>query len=79
MDLGVGPSITVPTATDDSLGSGKWSAGATAVALAQPDWGTYGVLVRQLWSFAGDSDRADVSQGLVEGFVNYNLMTDGIC
>ncbi len=70
---GVGPSITVPTATDDSLGSGKWSAGATAVALAQPDWGTYGVLVRQLWSFAGDSDRADVSQGLVEGFVNYNL------
>lgn len=70
---GVGPSVTLPTATDDSLGSGKWSGGATAVALTQPEWGTYGVLVRQLWSFAGDSDRADVNQGLVEAFVNYNL------
>jgi hypothetical protein len=54
---GVGPSINLPTASDDQLGSGKWSAGITAVALTQPDWGTMGVLGRQLWSFAGDSDR----------------------
>jgi hypothetical protein len=26
-----------------------------------------------LWSFAGDSDRADVNQSLIEPFVNYNL------
>ena len=32
-----------------------------------------GFLARQLWSFAGDSDRADVNQFLVEPFVNYNL------
>ena len=70
---GIGGSITAPTATDDRLGSGKWSAGPTAVGLVQPKWGTYGMLVRHLWSFAGDSDRRSVNQSLIEPFVNYNL------
>ena len=70
---GVGPSITAPTAKDDRLGSGKWSAGASAVALNQPGWGTWGGLVRHLWSFDGDKNRADVNQTLFEPFVNYNL------
>jgi len=39
----------------------------------QPGWGTYGGLVRHLWSFAGDDDRSDVNQTLFEPFVNYNL------
>ncbi len=70
---GVGPSLNMKTATDDELGSGKWSAGPTAVALTQSGWGTMGVLGRQLWSFAGDSDRKDVNQFLLEPFLNYNL------
>lgn len=70
---GLGPSITAPTATDDQLGSGKWSTGPTMVLLDQPKWGSMGVLMRQLWSFAGDSDRSKVSQFLLEPFVNYNL------
>jgi hypothetical protein len=70
---GIGPSITFPTATDGQLGSRKWSAGPTAVALAQPKPWTVGVLARQLWSFAGDSDRNEVSQFLLQPFVNYNL------
>ena len=70
---GVGPSITLPTATEDQLGSGKWSAGPTGVVLVQPGWGTYGLLLRQLWSFAGDDDRSEVNQMLIEPFVNYNL------
>jgi hypothetical protein len=70
---GIGPSITLPTATSDQLGSEKWSTGPTAVVLFQPKWGTYGMLGRHLWSFAGDSDRDDVNQSLLEPFVNYNL------
>jgi hypothetical protein len=70
---GIGPSITAPTATDDRLGSGKWSGGASAVALVQPEWGTYGGLIRHLWSFDGDDSRPDVNQSLIEPFVNYNL------
>jgi hypothetical protein len=70
---GIGPSITLKTASKDQLGSGKWSAGASGVVLWQPKWGTFGGLVRQLWSFAGDDDRADVNQFLIEPFINYNL------
>ena len=70
---GVGPSITFPTATDDQLGSDKWSTGPTAVVLSQPKWGSMGLLVRHLWSVAGEDNRADVNQSLIEPFVNYNL------
>lgn len=59
---GVGPVFLIPTATDDLLGTGKWGAGPTAVALRQTSSGwTYGALVNQIWSFAGDSNRANVS------------------
>lgn len=70
---GVGPSINMPTASDDQLGSGKWSAGITGVALTVPSWGSTGILGRHLWSFAGDSNRKDVNQTLIEPFLNYNL------
>ena len=70
---GVGPTITMPSASEKELGSGKWSTGPTGVVLFQPKFGTYGMLGRHLWSFAGDSDRADVNQSLIEPFLNYNL------
>jgi hypothetical protein len=70
---GIGPSLMMNTATDDQLGSGKWSAGPTAVVLIQPKPWTIGLLGRQLWSFAGDSDRKNVNQLLLEPFFNYNL------
>jgi hypothetical protein len=43
------------------------------VILVQPGLGTYGLLVRQLWSFAGDDDRNSVNQMLIQPFFNYNL------
>ena len=70
---GIGPSITFPTATNDQLGSGKWSGGVSAVVLAQPKPWTVGFLARQLWSFAGDGDRQDVNQFLLQPFTMYNL------
>ena len=70
---GLGPSMTFRSATDDQLGSGKWSAGVTGVILSQPKPWSIGMLGRQLWSFAGDENRADVSQFLMQPFVNYNF------
>jgi hypothetical protein len=70
---GLGPSITFKSATDEQLGSGKWSAGPTVVLLSQPKPWSIGVLARHLWSFAGEDDRADVSQFLIQPFVNYNF------
>jgi len=70
---GVGPIFQFPTATDDSLGQGKWGAGPTAVALTVHGPWVLGALVNNVWSFAGDSDRRDVNQMLLQPFVNYNL------
>jgi hypothetical protein len=73
---GIGPTLTMPTATDRALGSEKWSAGPSVVVLTTPKPWVIGVLARNIWSFAGDSNRADVNQLLVQPFVNYN-MADG--
>lgn len=70
---GVGPSLSLRTATTDRVGTQKWSAGPTAVGLVTSQPWVAGVLVRQLWSFAGKSEREDVNQTLIQPFVNYNL------
>lgn len=70
---GLGVSVAAPSATKDSLGTGKWSAGPTGIILFQSNWGSYGALARHLWSFAGSSSRKKVNQTLVEPFLNYNL------
>jgi hypothetical protein len=70
---GVGPAFVLPTATEDRYASDKWSAGATVVALSMPGNWVYGVLAQNVWSFAGDSDAADVNAFLFQYFLNYNL------
>ncbi|NQT82616.1 neuromedin U [bacterium] len=70
---GAGPVLSFPTATDDVLGTEKWSAGPSVVALTMPGRWVLGGLVSNLWSFAGDSDRAHVNQMLLQHFVNYNF------
>ena len=73
---GVGPTFTLPTATDSRLGTSKWSMGPAAVALSiQGPW-VFGALANQQWSFAGWGD-TDVSAMLIQPFVNYNL-PDGL-
>jgi hypothetical protein len=70
---GVGPSFNLPTATSTPLGSAKFSMGPAAVALIMPKPWVIGTLARQLWSVAGPSNLADVSQLLLQPFVNYNM------
>lgn len=70
---GVGPVFLLPTATDESLGTGKWGIGPTAVMVVTDGAWVYGALVNNIWSVAGDSDRPDVSQFLLQPFINYNL------
>ena len=67
---GVGPVLLVPTATDELLGSEKWGAGPTAVALRQTQSGwTYGVLANHIWSFAGEDERADINATYLQPFL----------
>jgi hypothetical protein len=70
---GIGPSFNLPTATAKPLGSSKFSMGPAAVALMMPKPWVIGTLVRQLWSVAGPSNRPNVSQLLLQPFVNYNM------
>jgi len=70
---GIGPTIIFKSATDDRMGLGKWSIGPTmAIARMQYPW-VHGVLLRNIWSFAGDSDRPKVNFFLIQPFVNYNF------
>lgn len=57
--LGVGPGLIVPTASENVIGSGKWSAGVTGLYLNTKTKGLqFGVLAQQFNSFAGESGRA---------------------
>lgn len=68
---GAGPVFLLPTATDELLGTEKWGAGPTAVALRQSGPWTYGGLFNHIESFAGDSKRPGVSATLVQPFVSH--------
>ena len=69
---GIGPTMTLPTATDRDLGSGQWSMGPAAVALTVQGHWVYGALMNNQWSFAGWGDKP-VNAMLLQWFVNYNL------
>ena len=68
---GAGPVLLLPTATDETLGSEKWGIGPTAVVLRQTGPWTIGALANHIESFAGESQRADVSATFVQPFVSY--------
>ena len=70
---GVGPILLFPTATDDMLGTGKFGVGPSGLALTQTGRWSIGVIFNNIWSIAGDSDRADVNAFLTQPFVTYNL------
>ena len=73
---GIGPSLYFPTATDNDLGTKKWGAGASAVALKMDGKFVYGGLISNVWSFAGSGQDAGVQRVnamTFQPFVNYNL------
>lgn len=70
---GVGAAMDMPTATDPLLGAGKWTAGPSILALKQTKTWTFGLVARQMWSFAGDADRADVNYTYCNPWIYYTF------
>jgi hypothetical protein len=70
--LGVGPTCTLPTATDPLLGAGKWDLGPSVVVLTMQGPWVFGALANNQWSYAGWGDHS-INQMLVQPFINYNL------
>jgi len=68
---GLGPTFTIPTATDSKLGNGEFTLGPAGVALVMHGPWVFGALANQQWSVTGWGD--SVSQLLIQPFVNYNL------
>ena len=71
--LGYGPTLLLPTATSVWTGQGKWGAGPTAVIVVSSKKVVYGFLANNIWSFAGNAERANVNQALYQAFTSFTL------
>lgn len=67
--LGVGPSLSMPTATSPMLGTGKWSAGLAGTFITKVAGLRVGILAQQFISFAGDTEREDQNYMVFQPFV----------
>jgi hypothetical protein len=70
---GGGVALGLPTATDQALGSEKWTAGPSIVVLYQPKGWTVGTLIQNSWSYAGSDSRGDVNFFYSQIFITKNL------
>ena len=71
--FGAGPLLVIPTAAEDTLGTGKWQAGVAGVYVAPQSWGLIGGLATYQQSFAGDSSRQRVQNATLQPILFYNL------
>jgi hypothetical protein len=70
---GVGPSLTIPSASNEVLGTEKWLLGPAFVVFKDiGSWST-GLLISNAWSIGGESDRADVNAGFMQPWFYYNF------
>jgi len=69
---GIGPTFTLPTATDRNLGAGQFSIGPAGVVLTMQGHWVFGALMNNQWSVVGWGDKP-VNAMLLQPFINYNL------
>jgi hypothetical protein len=79
IQIGVGPLLTMPTATDPSLGTGKWQAGPAAVAVSATPSRLLGPLLQWQHSFAGQSGRPGAQSLTAQPFGIFNLPEGCTC
>jgi hypothetical protein len=65
---GFGPVLEMPTG-GSIRGTQKWSAGPSLVVLVQPGEWTFGALINNTWSFAGNSNSDDVNHMMLNVFL----------
>ena len=72
--FGIGPIVTIPTATSSKLGSGKWQAGvAMAGYFARSNVIQLGILATWQHSFAGSSNRNKVHIATIQPFMMWQM------
>jgi hypothetical protein len=71
--FGLGPVLLLPTASDGALGAEKWAAGPALGFVAQNPGYIWGLFNQNLFSFAGNDDRDEVSLSILQPIFNYSL------
>lgn len=72
--VGIGPMLTMPTATNDAIGTGKWQGGFAFVAfIAKSPIFQFGGLITWQASFAGDENRSSTNTTAVQPFYFWQL------
>lgn len=69
----IGPQFSFPTATDDLLGSGKFSLGPLGLLLYQTSSVTTGMSANHIWSVLGAGSRPDVNQTELQPFIAWHI------
>lgn len=69
--LGFGPAFLVPTSTDKFLGTEKFGVGPSALVMHQGKGLSIGFIANQIWSVAGNKDRADFNQFYTQIFLTH--------
>jgi hypothetical protein len=70
---GLGPTFIFPTATNDNLGTEKWSIGPAGMAMYMDPMFKAGFIAQQWFSYAGKDDRPDVSKANIQPLFYYSL------
>jgi hypothetical protein len=73
IEVGIGPQLTIPTATDDLLGTDKWEIGLIATAVKPTPEGVFGATIQWETSFAGPNSAPDVSTFTLQPLLFFNL------
>ncbi|RZK68229.1 MAG: hypothetical protein EOO95_00350 [Pedobacter sp.] len=69
---GIGPAFLVPTATDNFLGTEKFGIGPSLLVMHQGKGLSVGFIANQIWSVAGNENRADFNSFYTQVFLSHS-------
>lgn len=70
--FGFGPAFLIPTATDNFLGTEKFGIGPSVLVMHQGKGLSIGFIANQIWSVAGNEDRADFNSFYTQIFLSHS-------
>ena len=73
VNIGIGPLLVAPTATQENTGDGKWQAGLAAIVALTNSAGLLSGLVTYQHSFAGDANRPRVEIVTAQPIITRNI------
>lgn len=73
LTYGFGPVASLATATEQILGSEKWTVGPGLILVKMTGPWVLGGVAWNTWSFAGDDNRPETNAMGLQYFINYNL------